>query len=381
MKRETVATAFLVAVILGVLYLCFLMVSPFLSVLAWAIVLAIVFYPLHRRMLRFIRRPGIGALVSCLVVSGIVIAPTVLMVMALVGELADAYQLIEKRVLSGVWRFSLEPGQSTFLSRSIGWLNRYVDLSEVNLPSLILTNLQRLSTLLVNKSTQIIQQFSTFVFKGALVLFTLYFLFRDADALLSKIKELIPLPPSETDQVLHRMRETINATIYGGVAVALAQGFLGGIAFGFLGLPSPVIWGVVMFFFSFLPVVGASIIWVPAVIVLLAQGHVGKGLFLLVWGVAVISMADNLIRPLVIKSRIRLHTLLIFFSILGGVQVFGVIGLIMGPVVLSVALALVEIFRRKITPSAEGVSPHEEVASPPGPAVAGGQGENPPPSQ
>jgi predicted PurR-regulated permease PerM len=355
MKPETVMMSFLILAIAGVFYLCFLMVSPFLSVLAWAIVLTIVFYPLHRRVQRIVRRPNVGAAVSCLVVCGIVATPLALMVMALIGELADAYQALEKKVLSGTWRFSLQPEPNTLLGRSMGWLQRYVDLSEINLASLILTNFQRLSTLLVNRSTQIIQHFSTFLFKGALVLFTLYFLFRDAEMILARIKDFVPLPRAETDHVLLRMRETINATIYGGVAVAFAQGLLGAAAFWFLGLPSPVIWGAVMFFFSFLPVVGASVIWVPAAIVLLAQGHLGKGLFLLAWGVGVISVADNVIRPLVVGRRVRLHTLLIFFSILGGVQVFGVIGLIMGPVVLSVTLAVVEIFRRKLVPSAEEV--------------------------
>jgi predicted PurR-regulated permease PerM len=353
MRKETVATAFLIAVIIGVFYLCFLMVSPFLPAIAWALVFTIIFYPIHQRLTRAVKNVNLGAALSCLIVLGIVVLPAALVLAALIGELIDAYQLIEQRVQSGAWQLSLDPAQNRFLGRWLGWLSRHVDLSELNLRSLILDNLQRFAQLLANRSSVIVRQFSSIVFDMVLVVFTMYFLFRDAERMISKLKEMVPLPDQETGEVLHRMRETINATIYGGVAVALAQGTLGGLAFWFLGLPSPFIWGAVMFFFSFLPIVGSSLIWGPAAILLFAQGSLWKGIFLILWGVLVISMADNIIRPLVIGGRIRLHTLLIFFSILGGVKVFGFIGLIMGPVVLSVSLALIEILRRKMAPAHE----------------------------
>jgi len=362
MRKEVVATAFLVAVIVGVLYLCFLMIKPFLPAVAWTLFLTIIFYPIHQRIARAVRSANLGALLSCLAVMSVVVVPAVLMLMALVGDLIDAYHLVEQRILSGAWRLSLNPEHNTLLSRSVGWLGRYIDLSGLNLPSLILENLQRLSGYLVSRSSALITQFSSLIFDAVLVFFSMYFLFRDAGVMTAKLQDLIPLPHNETSEIFQRMRETIHATIYGGVAVALAQGLLGALAFWFLGLPSPVIWGVVMFFFSFLPVVGASLIWIPAAIVLIAQGNIWKGIFLLGWGTLVISMVDNIVRPLVIGGRTRLHTLLIFFSILGGVKVFGFVGLIMGPVVLSVALALIEIFKRKMLTARE----HAEtsVASP-----------------
>ncbi len=357
MKRETVQIAFLIALIIGVGYLFFRMLAPFLSPITWAIVLVIIFQPIHRRMSRYVRNADVAALLSCLLVLAVVIIPATLIVMGLIGELIATYRLIEERFASGAWTFRLEPGRSRVLERSLSWLAQYADLSELNLHAFILNNLQRLSGYLAARSAEVVKQFSSFVFNTGLAIFTTYFLFRDGPALMARLKRAIPLPESEAEEVFERMQETIHATLYGGIAVALAQGTLGGIAFGIVGLPSPLIWGAVMFFFSLLPVVGAAIIWVPAAIILLAQGSVGKGLFLLLWGTLVISLVDNILRPWVIGGRTRLPMLLIFFSVLGGVKLFGFIGVVMGPVVLSVALALVEIFRRKLTPARASEAP------------------------
>jgi len=350
MKRETIQSAFLIALIIGAGYLFFRMLAPFLSPIMWAIVLVILFQPIHRRKSRRVRNVDVAALLSCLLVLAVVIVPATLIVMGLIGELIATYRLIEERFASGAWAFRLEPGRNRILERSLSWLTQYADLSELNLHAFILNNLQRLSGYLAARSAEVVKQFSSFVFNTGLAIFTTYFLFRDGPALMVRLKRAIPLPESEAEEVFKRMQEMIQATLYGGIAVALAQGALGGIAFWIVGLPSPLIWGAVMFFFSFLPVVGAAIIWAPAAIVLIAQGSFGKGLFVLLWGALVISTVDNIIRPWVIGGRTRLPMLLIFFSVLGGVKLFGFIGVVMGPVVLSVALTLCEIFRRQMSP-------------------------------
>jgi predicted PurR-regulated permease PerM len=356
MKRETVQIAFLIALIVGIGYLVFRMIAPFLSAIAWAIVLVILFHPIHRRVSAWVRNANVAALLSCLLVLAVVITPATLMVMGLIGELLAAYRLLEEHFTQGaVW----DLGRTRILERSLQWLAPYADLSELNLRAFILNNLQRLSGYLAARSAEVIRQFSSFVFNLGLVIVTMYFLFRDGPALMAKLKHAIPLPESETEEIVERTHEMIQATLYGGVAVALAQGTLGGIAFWIVGVPSPAIWGATMFFFSFLPVVGAAIIWVPAAIVLIAQGNAGKGIFLLLWGTLAISTVDNILRPWVIGGRTRLPMLLIFFSVLGGVKVFGFIGLVLGPVVLSIGIALLEIFRRKLTPARAPQAPLE----------------------
>ena len=136
----------------------------------------------------------------------------------------------------------------------------------------------------------------------------------------------------------------INATIYGGVVVALVQGGLGAVGFLIVGLPAPVFWGTVMAFLSFVPIVGTSLVWLPAAVILFAQGVYLKSLILLAWGALVVSLSDNLLRPILIGGRTQVHTLLLFFGILGGLRFFGFLGLIAGPLVITICLAMIEIY-------------------------------------
>jgi predicted PurR-regulated permease PerM len=138
------------------------------------------------------------------------------------------------------------------------------------------------------------------------------------------------------------------------IVIAMIQGTLGGLAFAALGLPSAVVWGVAMFFLSMIPMVGSSVIWVPTAIYLAMSGHWGKALALALWGALVIGTVDNFLRPKLVGERAGLHELLIFFSVLGGIQIWGPLGLVLGPVIIAVTLALFDIFKRLgLSPAAE----------------------------
>jgi predicted PurR-regulated permease PerM len=137
----------------------------------------------------------------------------------------------------------------------------------------------------------------------------------------------------------------INASVYGVVFIAMVQGVLGGLAFWVLGLPSPILWGVVMAFVCMIPVAGSFLVWLPASVFLGLTGHWTRATLLALWGLLVISTIDNFLRPKLIRGRTRLHELFVFFAVLGGLQVFGLLGIVLGPVVLAIALALLDIFR------------------------------------
>jgi predicted PurR-regulated permease PerM len=172
----------------------------------------------------------------------------------------------------------------------------------------------------------------------------LYYLFKDGDRLFERLKEVIPLPSKERDLLIHRFKDMIYATIYGGILIAIIQGLLGGLSFWVLGLASPIFWGTAMAFLSFIPVGGTALIWVPASILLLVQGAFLKGIILVGLGVFGISMVDNLLRPFFISTRTKIHPLLLFFAVLGGIQVFGLIGLVAGPLIVTLFLTLIEIY-------------------------------------
>ena len=180
-----------------------------------------------------------------------------------------------------------------------------------------------------------------------ITLFTLFFFFRDRRAVLRAVRSLVPLSEAETDKVFLRVADTVYATIYGTIVVAVVQGALGGLIFWWLGLPAPLLWGAVMGLLAIVPVLGPFVVWVPAAIFLALEGSWGKALILTAWGVLVIATIDNLLYPALVGKKLRLHTLPVFFAILGGLALFGASGLILGPVTLAVTVALLEVWRRR----------------------------------
>ena len=181
-------------------------------------------------------------------------------------------------------------------------------------------------------------------------LLSLYYLFKDGSHLFRKLKEIIPLQTRERNLLIQRFEDMIYATIYGGILIALIQGVLGGLSFWILGLPSPIFWGSAMALFSFIPIGGTALIWAPAAVILLIGGDVLKGILLLGIGILVISMVDNILKPFFISTRTRIHPLLLFFAVLGGIQAFGLIGLIAGPLIATLFLTLIEIYVQGIRP-------------------------------
>jgi predicted PurR-regulated permease PerM len=179
---------------------------------------------------------------------------------------------------------------------------------------------------------------------------SLYYFFKDGNRLFESLKKMIPVPSKEKNLLIHRFKDMVYATIYGGIMIGLIQGIVGGLSFWGLGFSSPVFWGTLMVFLSFIPVGGTALIWLPASIFLFVQGAFLKGFILLGLGVFVISMVDNLLRPYFLSTKTKIHPLLLFFAVLGGIDAFGLIGLVAGPLIVTLFLTLVEIYIRGIQP-------------------------------
>jgi predicted PurR-regulated permease PerM len=180
----------------------------------------------------------------------------------------------------------------------------------------------------------------------AAMLFAQFFLVRDGDIVGRQLRDLLPLPRKECERLMRDTRDLVVASVGAGVLVALAQGTIGGLAFWLLGIGAPAFWGVVMGFCSLIPVVGAGLVWVPAAIWLMLSGNVPRGLIMVAVGALGISMADNVLRPLLLSGRTQINGLVIFFGLLGGVAAFGFIGLVLGPIVLVVTGSLLKMFAR-----------------------------------
>src|SRR4030042_4742163 len=352
MKREHIFLIFILFLTFFSIYLLYQILSPFLSSIVWAILLAIVFYPLFQKFQRlFKKREVLSALLMTLFVLIVIVLPFTLLMVSLAGDVVGIYQQVEEMIKTGQLQAYFEKIKEIPILRSIlEGLGQHIDLSQTNPLPLLLKNINRISTFIFNQSTVLLKGLSTLIVGFFFTLLSLYYLFKDGSRLFGRLKEIIPLPSRERDLLIQRFEEMIYATIYGGILIAMIQGVLGGVSFWILGLPSPIFWGAAMALFSFIPIGGTALIWAPTAVILLIGGDVLKGLILLGLGVLVISMVDNLLKPLFISTRTNIHPLLLFFAVLGGIQAFGLIGLVAGPLVATLFLAMIEIYIQGTTP-------------------------------
>jgi predicted PurR-regulated permease PerM len=343
-QRRRATIIFLVALSAVTLWFCYLITRTFLGPVFFAVVLVIVFHPLHVRLHRHIRSANAAALLSTLCVILTVIIPAFLLSAALRSELTAAYQSLSA---GGVQDGGLITHALQLLEKARMWLGKYVDLSQVDLRAGLSGRFQQFSSFLLSQLAGFAGDVTSFAVAAGISFFTLFYLFRDGRAFWRRLSALIPLRPAQLEKLATGVSGTITASMYGGLAVAVAQGTLLGLAFWVLGLPSPVLWGVMTALFSFMPLVGTAMVWLPAAIILILIGHPVKGLIVLAWGAGVVSTVDNIIRPLMISEHMRFHPLYVFFALLGGVQAFGVLGLFVGPAVLALATSLFSLVREE----------------------------------
>ena len=332
-SRDHVQTLVLMlATVLGV-YLCYRMAVPFLSVLAWALMLAVLFTPLQRWLESKIKHPSLAAIVSILLIGAIVVLPAIFVGEQLVGQALKGAQLIETKVASGEWRRTIEAQPQ--LAKILNKAEHYIDL-----PGTLKT-----FTAWLGDTAGAIVKGSVFQIIGlCLVLYVLFFFLRDRRLVLKSVMFLSPLSQAEMGRLYKRVGDTIHATVYGTFAIAAVQGFLGGLMFWWLGLPAPLLWGLVMGLLAIVPMLGAFVVWGPAVVFLALEGSWGSALTLALWGMLVVGTIDNLLRPIFVGNRLKLHTMLSFLSVVGGLLLFGPAGLILGPVTLIITITLLEIW-------------------------------------
>jgi predicted PurR-regulated permease PerM len=320
-------------------YLCWLMLQPFVAVLAWAAVLVIVFYPIHQRLLKRLKKPSLSALLSCILVILTILVPVVLVTIAVLNELSGAMQNLQATIA-----YLLDPN-SPYTGRVLRWASQYVDIEQLRSGQYLFDRLKGVSGQVAGQTLGVIGGVIGAIVQMFFVVFTMYYLFRDGDKIFAALRDALPLENKQATAIMARTRDVIGASVYGVLAIAIVQGVLGGLAFWVLGVPSAIVWGVVMVFLSMIPMLGAFLVWVPAAAYLALTGHPVKALLMVLWGTLVIGMADNFLRPKLVGERTKLHELLIFFAVLGGLQVFGVLGIVLGPVVLAITLALVDVFK------------------------------------
>ncbi|WP_051134097.1 AI-2E family transporter [Methylocystis sp. ATCC 49242] len=312
-----------------------LLAAPFLSSLTWALVLAVVFLRPHRAIEAVMGR-SFGAALSVLIVALIIVGPLAFVSERLINEAVEGAAYIQQEVTQGKWVDFLKA--HPWLETVNNWIEGQFDLQDV---------LSRVGAFLTNAGALFIRQSTGQALTVLLSFYMLFFFLRDRKAGVEALLRLSPFSDIETRKLIVRIRDTIYAIIYGTLAVAALQGALGGFIFWWLNFPSPVFWALIMGLLAIVPVLGTFVVWVPATIFLAIEGRWADALTLGLWGGVVIASSDNLVRPLLISDTLRLHTAPAFIAMLGGIQLFGPSGLVLGPIAMTTTSLMLEFWRRR----------------------------------
>lgn len=314
------------------------LLRPFLPALVTSAVLATLCYPAHRRLRRVVRNEDLAAFVTTTAVFFLVLLPTLALSIILIDQIAQGVEWLRDVVAS-----AMAPDGA--LTRAVDQVARYFGLEGVELALPITDELSGIVGLLARRTFSFLSGLGGWLLQAGAALFTLFYFLRDGDRLMGTVAWLLPLDPPATERLIGKTKDVIFATVFGNVVVAIVQGSLGGLAFWALGLPAAALWGSMMGVLSLLPVVGPTFVWLPAGVLLLVNGQIVRGIALLAFGMAVISTVDNYLRAVLIGNRTQLHSLAVFFSVLGGLFAFGAVGVFVGPVLFVIAFSVLELAR------------------------------------
>ena len=319
------------------IYLCYRLAQPCIPSLVWAGALALVFAPLHRWMEARLRRPNLAAAFSLVIIGLLVVAPATWFAQKLAEQATLVPRRLQKQMAAGKWQMAA--AEHPRVARLLALVEQQVGQPED--ASMAKTWLKTILSRLVKESAIAAIQ----------VCLTLYFLFyflRDRVRVLQNIRSFLPLTERETDTLFCRVNDTIHATLYGMLALSVLQGVLGGLMYWWLGVPSPWFWALVAAVFAFVPVVDAFVLWLPAAVYLGLEGRWGEALVVAALGSLLVRAIENILYPVLVKARLRVPSVSIFVALLGGLLLVGWSGLVLGPVILTVTSALLEICAKRL---------------------------------
>lgn len=332
---------------------------PFYGPIVWALLIAFLLFPVVRRVRRAVRdRHGVAAILMTVgVILGIVL-PAVVVAAAFGGQAVELGQRLSALAQQYRIHGAEDLTQIPVFGEAVKWMDDHIPASAAEIQGWLIRALQSVLQFLLSQSGNfVVGAFGVFG-SLSLMLFVLFFFFRDGDAMAARAIRLVPMDPNKKERLVRHLGEVTRAVVFGTLVTAVAQGVLIGIAFWITGLSSPVVFGGLGFIASFVPFLGTALVIAPACLYLLAKGVVWKTIFMLVWGVVVAGSADNFLRPALVSGRAEIGTLTAFFGVIGGIAAFGMVGLFLGPVFLALVIALIEFVEEDRA---------QEAAVPPGP--------------
>ena len=350
MNRDWLVTVFFFVLLLVLLYGAFLILSPFLKALTWAAILAVLFYPAYDWLLGVFKgKATLAALTIIVLIALVIVLPGIQIVGFLAEEVVELVKSVGALTNSeGVESWKRHP----WIQWLLGWWSMLgVELAkfkfEIDLRKLVIQGAQVSSGVVLSQLTGAAQNIFLFVANVLLVLFTLFFFLRDGAAFCYRLRRLLPMDPEHQERLFTNIVNAVTAVVHGCLVVAMVQGFLAGLAYWVLGVPYAIVWGVATAFFALLPVGGSTIITIPVTIYLFLQGDIIRGVLMAIWALGVVGGVDNVLKPIFIGTRLKLPMLFLFFGILGGLSVFGALGLILGPVLFALLTAFLDLYREE----------------------------------
>jgi predicted PurR-regulated permease PerM len=332
--RLTTVLSYGALLLLG--YVVFLIFEPFLVPLAWSAVLAIFFFPLHEK-LKARMGPTQAALLSTVGVTLLLIVPALLILLYTTREALDAMTHLQT---------SLQNPDQTFSSHAAIWLRNHLPVAWRNMDFSVplQQGAEKVAAYVAGSFGYLVKHLFTFFLHLFILLFALFFMFRDGEEIARGVRHLFPFDEGIQNDMMHESKELIFASVAVALLIAVIQGVLGGVTLAVAGLATPIFWGVLIAFLSMVPVVGSALVWFPAALWLGFNGHWGKALLVLAVCGGVVTIADNIVRPMLLRNRTHLNELLLFISVLGGLEVFGMLGLVAGPTIVAAAMGVFRVY-------------------------------------
>jgi len=346
MTRQQLFAAFFFAVFLFLLSQLYSLFALFIKPLVWTVILVLTFYPLFTLLLHWFHgHRSLTAVVLTVFIVLLIVVPVSLLSTALTSQVVDFYQGVQSAVQSGELQTMLSGWRDTYFGNLWEKWGPRIATFDIDLPGIMLTAANKTSQVIVSHATDVAKNLVGLLFDFSIVSFSLFFLFRDGESLYLAFRGLIPMEPRHKDEIFRQFYETVSAVVQGMVATAVAQGVLAGVGFWALGLPYSFFLACVSAVASFQPFGGAAAVWIPCVIYFGLIGAWWRAIFLLLYGILIVSGVDNILKPLIIGGRTKLPTLFLFLGILGGLQAYGFLGVFLGPVVLATIMAFVNIYK------------------------------------
>ena len=339
--RAFYGRAFALLLLLGLGYLLYLVLSPFFAPMAWALFIAFLIHPLHRWLTRKLGgRAWLSAALLAILVLVLVLGPLTGLGAAFGKQAADLTRYVQQLVVEHKPSDASDLESLPYIGPAVAWLQDTVGIS--------LAQIQAMSVEAAQAVLKAAANVGRAAFLGALgtlvgfvlMMFILFFAIRDGRRWMESARELVPMSPPERKRLFEHLGSVTRAMVYGTGVTAVVQGILIGIAFAIVGLPSPLVFGVLAALAALVPMAGTPVVWIPAAIVLAAQGRWGATLFIVLWG-AFVATIDNFLRPWLVAGKAEIGALTVFLGVLGGVSAFGPIGVFLGPLVLALAIALI----------------------------------------